>query len=412
MDSAETRDTENRIVKIKRYLSKVSSFSLGESRKTSYAQEYSQKIVDQILVPNKFNILNWRDVSNANTIIEAMFDFIEKQQKKIRPFARDTYSSILKNLKRKLINRLDTYVTLSPNQSLAQTHADSIKSTFTDLFDDLYSRLLEIAPLSLRRLPLRSSITSSACPSLTTGRSPAGSCRSSCIDDTQRSKVFTQIQPAFGELGVSVTNSNLFLSETETLQYVRPLFATEEILYFDTIITFASIGFSHVIGSLYYRQNGTVVLLNGYYDSRLGSLRSMMYQALGVQKIYILPNDLRDRKDDFNIQAEDLSRFGEGQCQDWSFLLAYEFAKRFNSDSIPTPQFNLFLQLISTEEQQFIDNCVDFYTYMEKLSHDVSAIADLQRSVGLYGGNKDVVRRTSRPRRRKSRVRTVKRSLR
>ena len=242
------------------------------------------------------------------------------------------------------------------------------------LDEDLRAKSIDIAR-RIRRLPLRFNFQDR---------------RSGCLLNEIRDTTLQRVAPKFEALGVKVlsdwplgyktgydeTSGVLETEASELLQHVK-----------DASVSYVDVEtFAHVMGSLFVRNSNPAgphmfIILNSWYIED-AERANMKFDGLAEKNVYVyvFPNDIGEFAENIDIQRFDFWRYGEGQCQDWSLILAYEFFKTFQSK----------LSLARPNSKAWTDGFkVVVAKWYDGIDSDVksrSFVLDLQRQVGLLGG--------------------------
>lgn len=242
---------------------------------------------------------------------------------------------------------------------------------------------------AFRRLPLRAS-------------APPTSIRTGTLTSLARCKTLKDAK--FPDLGFGVANvvsNNIYTRTPEEQEAAKSslpqVFDEKEVFEFlrntdnnrgfitDFRLFDDDDGSSHAISPLVFLKKGAkpiVVVVNAWhFPETTASVLSHLSPVGQDAKVHIFPNDaISDEDKSFqNVQENDA---GEGQCQEWSVILAYKFAKAFTYDDL-LPQSRG--EAVAQDYSSLYAKVKVFYKHLNDKN-----LTDLQRETGLLGGYSSV----------------------
>lgn len=370
-----------RKTKTQKFLLDVLKFALGEQTRKKYLNGPNIVKLVSYVIPEPYE-LSENYVEESIDVLNVYLQVAQKNFPKSRAFGAIIYNELFARVSRNIQYVLRNY---PPQKQPIFKELDRIESELDSIKQER----------SLRRLPMRS-------PTL------AGSCRSATTigDFLQiRLSVLRSVAPKFLKWDTNVAPGRVMLDKDYNVKSV-----SESILQAiqrspSNIVYFEIQSPNHVFSALLYKCSNTLVVLNSFnfrdeidIHFRPQLMAFMKTNGMAVDKIYIFPQDLPGFES-YNLQSNDKSRAEQGQCQDWSIIMAYLFAKEFDCEDVPKAQdettaeyFDTFPNVTVSQEPQpnanviFLEKVASFLSNIIEYSEDLKSYVDIQREIGIFGG--------------------------
>jgi hypothetical protein len=267
-----------------------------------------------------------------------------------------------------------------------------IKSRFkcVQKLQDMYRTYEFPEILAFRRLPLRKS-------------TPQTSLRTGIFSKSARCKTVEDSRSSFADIGFHLVREKqeLVVPTYATTTPYEKIVALQKVFDEDSAISeflrtnrdfrgavldmVLQDTVSHQICPLVFLQEGfdpIIVIVNSWhFDAVDVNLFSSLTPAKKHFKVHVFPNDAIPENDASfrNLQEKDV---GKGQCQDWSVILAYKFAKAFTyADLLPARKGGAAAGGVEDYSSLYTK-----VTLFYKLLNEENDLIQFQRDVGLLGG--------------------------
>ena len=164
----------------------------------------------------------------------------------------------------------------------------------------------------------------------------------------------------------------------------EPLVSSNATVYTDLL------QYGHVTGSLLNvsRSSITLLVLNTWtFDSdtyfRIKSA-DLTYTGLKV-KVFVFPNDALGNRNEFDLQDKDECNFKKGQCQDWSLLICWLFAKSFGTGDALDQTIYYSSGKVKPD---FVRNVAKFYYDLYERTRTPQEYSTIWSQSLLFGGHR------------------------